>query len=263
MTILNLLLNLLFPRRCISCGRVGKYFCPKCISMNRFIDTTICPICERPAISGATHPKCQTRYSLDGLTSFFVYDGVIKKAIKQLKYRFVADLASELVNIALASQDQVLQYCKTWSYKTNIYLTPVPLHWRRQNWRGFNQSDIFGRQISVRLGLRFIPDLLIREKFTQPQVELRSNKRKENIRDAFVINPAYISANQRAAKTAIHANKEDYVSQNQRSSKPAKVIPSNLILFDDVWTTGSTLKACCKTLKQAGVKWVWGMTFAR
>lgn len=239
MTVINFLLAFLFPRRCVSCGKIGKYLCRPCGKMVQTIKLQVCPVCERPAIGGLTHPGCQTRYSLDGLSSFFIYDGPMKKAIKQLKYQFVTDLAEELID--LMPQNRVALY----KWRREAILTPVPLHFWRQNWRGFNQAEVLGKMISDKLGIKFIPDLLLRKKYTQPQVELKGEERKENILNAFRLNPRYISVNQRAADSIL-------VSEHHR-----------LIIFDDVWTTGATLRTCGRVLKEAGAKEVWGLTLAR
>ena len=107
MKIFDFLLNLLYPRRCLSCGKLGQYICDHCLTEIQFIDKGICPVCRKPAIDGKTHPKCQTRYSLDGLTSFFGYQGVIREAIKRIKYKpFAYDISKILVFLALEKIDQ-------------------------------------------------------------------------------------------------------------------------------------------------------------
>ncbi len=234
MSILNFLLTLLFPRRCVVCGQVGRYLCHQCQAKIKPLEFQVCPVCERPAVDGATHPKCRKRLGLDGLTSFFVYDGPIKKAIKELKYRFVTDLAGDLV--ALAFGDSTSAEVESLKKLRSFVLIPVPLHRRRFNWRGFNQAEILGRMMAKKLGVKFISDLLVRKKNTKPQVELKSKKRQENIEGAFSINPRY----------RLILNTEYLI-----------------LIFDDVWTTGSTLKACAKVLKEAGIKEVWGITLAR
>lgn len=224
------ILDFLFPRRCVSCRRLGFYICPRCRLNIRKIETPVCSVCERPSIGGATHPKCKTSFCLDGLTSIWVYDGPIKKAIKELKYRFVTDLARELVS--LIDTTLIYRYMRT----VDFVLTPVPLHWWRLRWRGFNQAEILGKMIAEKLEIKFVPDLLTRKKPTRPQVELEGKARRENIANAFAINPRF---------SKIHHP------------------PSNILLFDDVWTTGVTLRACGNVLKRAGVKSVWGLTLAK
>lgn len=222
---MNLLLNLLFPRRCLGCGKLGKYFCRQCRIKIQPCEGQICPICERPAIGGATHPRCQTRYALDGLTSFWPYQGLVKKAIKELKYRLVSDLASELISLT-PLKDMKLQ---------NQSLIAVPLHVKRENWRGFNQTDLLGKMIAQNLTLPFISDFLVRIKNTEPQITLSGKQRQENIRGAFSFN-----------------HNSEFIIHN-----------SSILLFDDVWTTGATLRTCGAVLKKAGAKWVWGLTLAR
>jgi competence protein ComFC len=219
-----MLLEFLFPRRCLGCGQWGHYFCQNCVKKIKLIERPICPVCGRPAIGGKTHPYCQTKYSLDGLHAFFVYEGLIKKAIGQLKYKFISDLAEELIALVLQ---------QSFSFEAKILL-PLPLHPRRQRWRGFNQAELLGRLLAERFHWQAQSDILERYRYTQPQVKLRSKERKKNIQGAFRIKPL--------AKI------------NQRLK---------VILFDDVWTTGSTLREAGQVLKRAGVKEVWGLTLAR
>jgi ComF family protein len=218
--------------------------------MVQTIKPQVCPVCERPAIGGATHPRCKTRYSLDGLISFFVYDGPVKQAIKDLKYRFVTDLADELISFIDWRAEvgtKILCGTKNIPFRSwqnfvpsrtpnfsNYIITPVPLHPSRLRWRGFNQSEMLGGLIADKLKINFVPNLLVRKKSSRPQVELRGKARKENIVNAFSVTP----------------------------NIPISQYP-DVVLFDDVWTTGATLRTCGAVLKKAGAKWVWGLTLAR
>jgi ComF family protein len=227
--------DFLFPKKCLGCGRTGGYFCADCLNFASLDRLQICPVCERPAIGGMTHPACKTRESLDGFTSIFTYKGVIRKGITKLKYNFVSDLASELVELFLSScgeDESFTRFCR----QRDVFLVSVPLHPARERWRGFSQTRLLGSLIAKNLDLQFLPDLLIRVKNTRPQVELDEKERKENIKDAFVINA-------KTSRFAIHT--------------------SNLLLLDDVWTSGATLKEAGKTLKKGGAKTVWGLTLAR
>lgn len=227
------ILDFLFPRRCVSCGSFGVFFCQKCLVKVKFIELPICPVCERPAIGGATHPGCQTRYSLDGLISACVYDGPIKAAVKRLKYKpWVTDLGEILVNLALDFYHKNTSIIRV--IEQNPTLVPTPLHKSRERERGFNQSALIGKILSQKLNLEFRPDLLCRHKKTKPQAELKGKERLANIRGAFAI------------------------------SKPYALTPIPFVLLiDDVWTTGATLRACGQVLKRAGVKNVWALTLAR
>lgn len=95
MEIMNLL-DLLFPKKCVCCGKTGSYLCDKCTSKVEYLLLQICSVCYKGAIAGKTHPKCETKLGLDGIISFCNYNGPIKEIIKNLKYRFATDLLGEV-----------------------------------------------------------------------------------------------------------------------------------------------------------------------
>ena len=175
------------------------------------------------------------KWSLDGLISLFTYEGIIRKAIHKLKFKYITDLSEELFNIIVTSLDKSSHFdlIKQYILIEKPVVISVPLYWYKENYRGFNQAEIFGRKIAQIWGLEFRKDILIRSKFTQPQFGLDKKERRENIKNAFSISP------------------------NIHSSL------FNILLIDDIWTTGATLKACGSLLKRAGVKKVWGFTLAR
>ncbi len=163
-------LDLLFPRRCVSCGKIGKYFCNKCTDKIDPRVPTVCPVCDGLSISGFTHARCQTKYTLDAQISFFYYEGVIRDGIKALKYRFVSDLARDLIN--LIPQDSLSLIPKS------SVLVPIPLHSSRMRFRGFNQAEILGKFLAKRLDIPIRTDILIRERYTKPQVEVKDRKKR-------------------------------------------------------------------------------------
>ena len=229
-----MLLDFLFPRRCLGCSQWGQYFCSQCLNLVLLGPGRICPICTKPAVGGLTHPGCSRPWGLDGLTSIFTYQGLMEKAIKKLKYNFISDLAEDLVELFLSfcGEDKFFgHFCQ----RGEVYFLPVPLHPRRKRWRGFNQAELLGEMIASNLGLTYSPDLLIRTKNTKPQTKLDEEERRKNIRGAFSLD---------------------------KNSK-FDIRNSKFILFDDVWTTGSTLRECGQVLKRAGAKEVWGLTLAR
>ncbi len=90
------ILDLLFPKRCVGCGKFGTYLCQKCFLKIEFVENPDCPICQRQAIGGKTHPKCFSRWGLDGLVVATRYRGPVKAAVRKLKYRWVSDLGETL-----------------------------------------------------------------------------------------------------------------------------------------------------------------------
>lgn len=225
------LLDFIFPKRCLGCGRLGKYFCERCRLTIKLIasNEAICPICQKLSIDGATHLPCQTLYTIDGLTSFFRYDGIIKKAVKAIKYRYISDLAKEFVDLVPSSSLQLT----THNLQPTTFI-PIPLHPFRFRERGFNQAEVLGKLIAKRLNIPMRTDIVKRIKKTTPQVQMKDRKKRlENMRGVF--------------------------SSNNLTMKQY----NNVILFDDVYTTGATLVSAANVLKRAGFKTVWGLTMVR
>ncbi|EKE14247.1 MAG: hypothetical protein ACD_12C00605G0002 [uncultured bacterium] len=118
-----------------------------------------------------------------------------------------------------------------------IEIISVPLYWERQRERGFNQSELMARFFSQMLKFSIINDVIIRIKNTKPQVEFKTPKeRYQNILGAFSL-----------AKN---------ISLDRIQSK-------NFIIFDDVWTTGWTIKEMGRVLKKKGANKVFALTIAR
>lgn len=232
--IFKLIIELLFPKRCVGCNKTGEYFCSGCIQEIKQTDL-VCPFCERMSLGGVVHPICKRKYGLDGLWSLGIYQPPLKNAIQKVKYKWIKEIAEILVDITIeywAKKGTILLDQIKKSQGKDWEVVPVPLHQFRQNWRGFNQSALLGELLAQKMGLNYA-DSLKRIKKTKPQVGLDSVKRRKNIKGAFVLS-----------------------TNHELQTK-------NIILIDDVWTTGSTLKECCYILKRGGAKKVWALTLAR
>lgn len=211
--IMSLFLDLLFPRRCYTCGQIGDYFCHKCQS-------ELFPL--------SLDPKSQR-------LSLFKYTDAIRKAITDLKYHFVTDMVEKLTDISAKSikknYPSLLKYWK----KNKFVIISIPLHWQRFNWRSFNQSDLLAKNIAKKLKLNYLPNLLIKTKNTRSQASFtKKTYRLKNLNHAFILNKN--------------------LSVNRR-------IPKNLIIFDDVYTTGATLSSAAKILKSHCHE-IWFLTLA-
>lgn len=232
---MNLILDLLFPKKCVGCKKEGTYFCDSCVLNIKQTDL-VCPRCEKLAIGGQTHPICKRRFGLDGLWSLGIYQNPLRSAIGELKYRKVKDLAEILTDITIEYwakyQPYVLDQIKKDRGKGWLVI-PVPLYWWRANTRGFNQSSLIGQTLSKKLGLDY-SESLKRIRYTRSQTKLKGKQRRKNISGAFALSP-------------------------NCNLSPVTCV----LLIDDVWTTGSTMKECCYILKRAGAKQVWALTLAR
>lgn len=227
------ILDLLFPKRCVRCGQIGAYVCIRCLSGVIPVRSTdmICPMCEKPAIDGIVHPRCRTKYGLDGLYAFFYYQNTIPYVIKALKYRAVSDSVETCAELALSSGKTVSDLFRV-TRADHAVCMPIPLHPTRLHMRGFNQSELLGRSIMQKLHIPIDADILYRTLYTVPQVEMKDrDERLKNMKHVF------------GARTGI--------------------MPPHVLLFDDVWTTGATMRAAANVLKRHGAKYVWAVAFAR
>jgi len=220
------LLDFLFPKRCINCSCIGSYLCTRCFGQIEFVEKPICPVCQRQAVGGRTHPGCKSKYNLDGLIVAAHYKGPVKKAITKIKYKLAYDIITFLV-------DLISQNLYKFDFPKDAMLVPIPLHPKRKRWRGFNQSEILARVLSKKFKVRD-DNLLIRNLETKPQVGLSKKERKLNVSGAFALHP----------------------------QKNTKTAGKDFILVDDVYTSGVTMQEACKILKKAGARNVWAMTIA-
>jgi competence protein ComFC len=229
------LLDLLFPKQCLGCGKCGQYLCERCIAPQ--LTKQKCIVCEKWAIDGFTHPRCIGKYTIDRTISIWDYNGTVRKAIISLKYKFAKEIAGELVTHIIKAIDVM-----NLQISSNSIILPIPMHWKRKNWRGFNQVEEIGKSLSqsiseaCRFEVSYEPNLLVRIQQNKPQAGLKRTERATNISGVFSVSPNY---------------------------SPLAISDKLCILFDDVYTTGATLKEAGKVLKQNGAKRVWALTIAR
>lgn len=210
---MSLIINLIFPKICFGCGKTGSYFCKKCITKIHYHS-----------------PEFSADSIKEGSLSLFKYNSFIKSAIQSLKYEFVTDISDELSY--LFSQKIIIDYPDLLNYwqKNNFIITPIPLFHSRQNWRGFNQSEVLGQLIAKKLKLNFSNQIIFRHRYTFTQSHLKSHlKRQQNLKNAFT---------------------------------PVLPIPKNIIIFDDVVTSFSTLNSAFNSLKPFGLNHCWFLTLA-
>ncbi len=149
----------------------------------------------------------------------------MRKAIHELKYRNLRAICPCLAEL-------LADYLRANPVPGEV-LIGVPLHPRRLRERGYNQSNLLARELSRRVGLPVVEDCLIRVKQAQPQVSaVDVEERRRNVADAFVCRDERVKGKQ-------------------------------IILIDDVCTSGATLESCAAALKNKGAVSVWGLTLAR
>ncbi len=224
------LLDLIFPIECLGCQKDNFYLCPECLKTIRLVDYFTCPNCRRPSQNGSTCPSCRRRTSLAGLIYAFDYNQpLFRKAWLTVKYQLITDLIYPLTEklIVLLEQSNFLN-----NYYPDLII-PIPLHRRKLAKRGFNQSEIIAQILGQKFNWPLITKVLKRIKFTRSQTDLPKQARWLNVEKAFMV------------------------------AEPEKIKNKNIILVDDVCTTGATLESAAKILKQGGAKSVWAITLAR
>jgi ComF family protein len=223
--------DLLFPKFCLGCGWIGGYICPRCYKKLAPVTKDICFYCQRPSRCGLTHPGCTGPNRIDGAISIFWYNSILKRIIKSIKYRLAVDVWREFcVSLAPDTLEKIAYYK---SLCCRSFLQPIPLHPSRLRERGFNQAEKIARFLGTFFNLPQ-GDFLKRIKRTFPQAEIDfSRKRILNMRGAFGIK-----------------------NRNMVKGK-------NIILVDDVLTTGATVKEAVRILKKYGALKIYVFTLAK
>lgn len=219
------------PVVCLGCPAYDCWLCPACQKKVAPRPTSHCLFCGQKTIIGETCPLCRPERALDGLLSFFPYaDDLIQSIIKTWKYRGVKNLTTgigQMIKDGLLSARKQRYFLQS----GDSLLVPVPLHKRRLRQRGFNQSELLAGEISKFLDIPVL-GILGRRRATAPQAVLAGQDRQINTLAAFTLLPS------------------------------ARVADKTVILVDDVATTGATLAAAARVLKDGGASSVWAITFA-
>ncbi len=235
--ILAALADLVFPPLCIACGNLADHagtnpFCAACRSLVPLIKPPICPRCglSYPAEEGPDHlcGDCITSKAYySAARAIGRYESVLLDTIHLLKYRGRTVLG-EVLGRFMADHDY-----PSFRIADSTLIIPVPLHRKRLRHRGFNQSLLLAREIGKRHALPVVFDILERTVETQPQVNLGRDQRGQNVKGAFTV------------------------------SDPEGIKGEKVLLVDDVYTTGSTVRECARVLRKAGAADVAVLTLAR
>jgi competence protein ComFC len=247
------LVSVFYPAGCSLCERLLTRasrvpICDECLTSFAALPAEVCEICGSPVaalfsapVSDRSAPSsspdaehtnlsgciaCQGRtYAFERVRSYAAYDGQLIRAIILLKFERIEPLAGWFAT-------RLAGVAKRDGLAADVVVS-VPLHRHRERERGYNQADLIARPLARRLGLPYRRVLLTRTKPRPDKHILSLSERWESVRGAF-------------------ATRQGSQVDNLR-----------VLLVDDVMTTGATLDACAKALRQAGAKSVIGLTVAR
>ncbi len=238
--------NVLFPPHCAVCAEPvdsSHSLCINCFEDINFIADPKCTICGVPFtfdLSSNSNGKASEADSICAACmtlapafsrhrSALIYDNASRKLITNIKYGDKTNLIPLAARLMISAGVDILSKAD--------YIIPVPIHWRRMLKRKFNQSQLLALEINKLMGssAELMPNMLQRIKHTPPQASLDWRDRQKNVKNAFGIN-----------------------------HKQADIIKGkNVVLVDDVITTGATIRSCVKALKQAKPNNVYVLTLAR
>jgi ComF family protein len=232
------LLELFFPADCQACkNELGSskvpFFCESCWSGIQPIEGPLCPQCGRPfssSIALAYSPghrcgDCRAHPPhFDNVTTPYPYEGTLAKGISLFKYQRQVSLVDPMMKLATPFLH---------SLERAEVILPVPLHRARLKKREFNQSLILADALGKLLKKPTLGHLLVKVSHTDRQVRLSRRLRRKNLEKSLMI-----------------------LDEKAVSGK-------NVLLVDDVFTTGSTLNECARVLKKAGSREVYGFALAR
>jgi len=210
-TVLNDLLQTLFPTYCLGCRRTVPQkttLCLHCLSelpITNYHLSTFNPLLK--LLNEITPVEAATSLV------FFEKQGLVQQLIHQLKYMNKEQLGSVFGGLL---GEKLLDS----SFSTCDYVVPIPLHRRRERKRGYNQVTQFGQQLAKQLHVEYIDRNLIRSKATKTLVRLNKQERVHQIKGAFSV------------------------------VDPSIFITKHILLIDDVVTTGATLSEAANCLLQ-------------
>ncbi len=219
----------IFPPVCGGCRKRGAWLCDACWAQVRYVPSPVCGRCGHP-MQRAGDPCRWCRKWPSGLSSVraaFVFEGAMRSSIHRFKYRGEHARGHFLGQLLADHAENPVARRK----EPSDIVVAVPLHLRRRRARGFNQAEILAKRVAVRLGLP-LSSGLIRTGKTQPQATLGRTERWENVKDAF-------------------------------QWKGAPLAGANVLLIDDVTTTGATLASAATVVMAAGAGQVNGLALAR
>ena len=235
--IIHKIIDFIFPPQCYICGKMlhdEDGLCFECLSKINFITNPRCYCCGRPfefklpqngKSKNLLCPKCLTKKpKFDRCISAVRYDDTSKKIILPFKHGDKTQLAKFMGKIMFNVGKELL--------KDTDIIIPVPIHFTRLLKRKYNQASLIGNIISKLSKKNIQHNNLVRIVATKSQGHLNKTQRKQNIHNAFMIRA------------------------------PQEIKGKNILLIDDVYTTGVTVNECAKTLKKNGAKKVFVLTFA-
>ncbi|QEK38928.1 ComF family protein [Candidatus Nesciobacter abundans] len=231
---LKSIVDIINPKYCYSCSNEVQEdgLCNSCWKEITFIHNPSCIRCSNPfphEISEfALCASCINKeFNLDKIKSAMKYDSFSKKIIMLYKNHNATYMAKFFAKILVSCGKPLLD-------RTDIIVT-VPIHFWKMVWRGYNQTSLIAKHVSDISNKTFLKTGILKTKFTQSQSNYNQLQRQKNIKDTFEVN-------------GIHKQ---------------EIKGKNILIIDDMITTGATMEECARILKLSGAKKIFGLTIAK
>lgn len=222
-------LGVLYPQTCYFCGKIcKKSICVECSKKVEYIEEPRCKKCGKPIRYEEKEfcHDCEERtFHYEQGKSIWLHKGPVRWSVYQFKYhnrRIFAEFYAE--------EWQRLYGSKLKEWEIDVII-PVPLHSRRKRKRGYNQAEVLAKELGKRCGIPVNAKSIARTIYTKPQKELSDKERNKNLKDAFS------------------------VTKHWKKTR-------NVLLIDDIYTTGNTIDSVAKILKEKGAHKVYFLTIS-
>jgi len=188
----------------------------------------LCSICSKK-IEGLSCIKVQNVHNknFSKQAYLFKYGGIIREKLINYKFNEQSYLHETFANIIIKNE-KICRFIKNYDI-----IIPVPIHRKRYKQRGYNQTELIARKIAENLDITVVTDVLVKEKNNKPQSDLTKTEREQNIKNVYRV-------------------------QNSQ-----KIKNKTILIIDDIYTTGNTVKECSRMLQQAGASQIAVLTIAK
>lgn len=222
-------LGIIYPQTCCFCGEISKNpICSKCFLEISYVKEPRCKKCGKPIRyieQELCHDCDKNNFAFEQGKSIWIHEGKVKWSIYQFKFH------NKRIYGEFYAKEFVRLHGK-WIRENEIDLIiPVPLHAKRRRQRGYNQAEIIATYLGEAMGIKVDSKAIVRVKATEHQKVLDNQERRKNLRQAFC------------------------VTKNLSEFK-------NLLIVDDIYTTGSTINEIANTIKLKFACKVWFLTIS-
>lgn len=225
----KLILDFLYPNRCCFCGKVSEVsLCEACKKQVVYIGEPRCKKCGKPVRfqeQEYCHDCERMHFYYEQGKSIWLHQKPVSTSIYQFKYHNKRIFATYYAEEMYRLYGKWLRQCRI------DVIIPVPLHKKRKRKRGYNQATILAQELGKRSGIPINQKAVVRVGRTTPQKVLNRQQRRRNLKNAFKVTKYWNKAR-------------------------------NVLIIDDIYTTGSTIDALAQILKEKGAEKVWFLTIS-